>query len=103
MGPVDSLGRPLGGNLRLVAGAEVILPVPFFRDIKSVRIAGFFDAGNVYGTDEDFDTGELRYSVGLSGIWVSPFGLVSASIAQPLADQAGDQIENFQFTFGTSF
>jgi len=103
LGPVDSLGRPLGGNLRLVAGAEVILPVPFFRDIKSVRIAGFFDAGNVYGTDEDFDTGELRYSVGLSGIWVSPFGLVSASIAQPLADQANDQIQNFQFTFGTSF
>ena len=103
LGPVDSLGRPLGGNLRLVAGAEVILPVPFFRDIKSVRIAGFFDAGNVYGTDEDFDTGELRYSVGLSGIWVSPFGLVSASIAQPLADQENDQIQNFQFTFGTSF
>ena len=103
LGPVDSLGRPLGGNLRLVAGAEVLLPVPFFRDNKAVRIAGFFDAGNVYGTDEDFDTGELRYSVGLSGIWVSPFGLLSVSLAQPLADQAGDQIENFQFTFGTSF
>ena len=60
-------------------------------------------AGNVYGNDEDFDAGELRYSVGLSGIWVSPFGLVSASIAQPIADQAGDDIQNFQFTFGTSF
>ncbi|MCH8261909.1 MAG: outer membrane protein assembly factor BamA [Proteobacteria bacterium] len=103
LGPEDSLGRPLGGNLRLVAGAEVILPVPFFKDVKSVRIAGFFDAGNVYGNDEDFDASELRYSVGLSGIWVSPFGLVSASIAQPIADQAGDQIQNFQFTFGTSF
>ena len=103
LGPEDSLGRPLGGNLRLVAGAEVILPVPFFKDVKSVRIAGFFDAGNVYGNDEDFDASELRYSVGLSGIWVSPFGLVSASIAQPIADQAGDDIQNFQFTFGTSF
>ena len=103
LGPEDSFGRPLGGNFRLVAGAEVILPVPFFRDVKSVRIAGFFDAGNVYGNDEDFDADELRYSVGLSGIWVSPFGLVSASIAQPIADQAGDEIQNFQFTFGTSF
>ena len=115
LGPVDSVGRPLGGNLRLVAGAEIIIPVPFLQDLKSVRISGFFDAGNVYGTNEDFDAGELRYSFGLSGIWVSPFGLVSASIAQPINDQGdefgpggvlikpGDQIQNFQFTFGTSF
>jgi outer membrane protein insertion porin family len=103
LGPLDSLGRPLGGNLRLVSGAEVILPVPFFRDIKSIKISGFFDAGNVYGNDEDFDAGELRYSAGLSAIWLSPFGLVSASIAQPFNDQVTDQIQNFQFTFGTSF
>lgn len=103
LGPVDSVGRPLGGDLRLVAGAEIIIPVPFLQDLKSVRISGFFDAGNVYGTDDEFDIGELRYSFGLSGIWVSPFGLVSASIAQPIADQAEDQIQNFQFTFGTSF
>jgi len=103
LGPLDSLGFPLGGNLKVVGGAEVILPVPFFKDIKSIRITGFFDAGNVYGNDEDFDAGELRYSAGLSGIWLSPFGLVSASIAQPFNDQATDQIQNFQFTFGTSF
>ena len=103
LGPLDSLGRPLGGNLKTTGGAEVILPVPFFKDIKSIRIAGLFDVGNVYGNDEDFDAGELRYSAGISGIWLSPFGLVSASIAKPFNDQATDQIQNFQFTFGTSF
>ena len=104
LGPIDSSSnRPIGGNLKLVGGAEVIIPVPFFSDFKSVRIAGFFDAGNVYGKDEDFDVDELRYSFGLSGIWVSPFGLVSASIAQPIASQPQDQIQKFQFTFGTSF
>ena len=66
------------------------------------------DVAHIFGcfeshVDEDFDVGELRYSVGLSGIWVSPFGLLSASIAQPIADQQGDEIQNFQFTFGTSF
>lgn len=103
LGPVDSVGRPLGGNLRLVGGAEVILPVPFFKDLKSVRVATFFDAGNVYSNDEEFDAGELRYSFGLSGIWISPFGLVSVSIAQPIGDQSQDQLQPFQFTFGTSF
>lgn len=104
LGPIDpSTNRPLGGNLRLVGGVEIILPLPFFKDIKSVRISSFIDSGNVYGQDEDFDIGELRHSVGLSAIWVSPFGLISASIAKPFLDEPGDQLQNFQFTFGTSF
>lgn len=103
LGPKDSTGRPLGGNLRLIAGAEVILPVPFLRDLKSFRISGFFDAGNVYGVDEDFDVGELRYSAGIAGIWVSPFGLLSASVAAPIGDKDGDETQPFQFTFGTNF
>jgi outer membrane protein insertion porin family len=103
LGPLDSVGRPLGGNLKLVGNAEVILPVPYFKDVKSVRISGFFDGGNVYGNDEDFDIGELRYSAGVSGIWISPFGQLSASFAIPIADQASDDTQTFQFTFGTNF
>lgn len=104
LGPVDpSTNRPIGGDLRLIAGAELILPVPFFKDVQSVRFSGFFDAGNVYGKDEDFDIGELRYSVGLSSIWISPFGLVTASIAKPIGEKVGDKTQNFQFSFGTSF
>ncbi|MDZ7736433.1 MAG: BamA/TamA family outer membrane protein [Gammaproteobacteria bacterium] len=108
LGPKDSRQRPLGGKLKIVAGAEVILPVPFLRDMESVRVSGFFDAGNVYGPnavnpDYDVDLGELRYSVGLSGIWISPFGVVSVSIAAPLNSKSGDDTQPFQFTFGTSF
>lgn len=103
LGPLDSRGRPLGGNLKLVAGAEVILPVPFLRDVESVRVSGFFDAGNVYAPEDDVDLGELRYSAGLSGIWISPFGVVSVSIAAPIGSQSEDDTQPFQFTFGTSF
>ena len=104
LGPVDSEDRPIGGNFRLTGGAELILPLPFFKDVKSLRISGFFDAGNVYDLDrEDFDLGTLRYSAGLSGIWVSPFGIVSVSIAQPFNDESTDRLQPFQFTFGSSF
>lgn len=102
LGPRDAItGQPVGGNVKVVGGGELILPVPFFRDIKSVRISAFMDAGNVY--DDTIDLGELRYSVGLSGIWVSPFGIISASVAQPFNDGSDDRLQPFQFTFGSSF
>ncbi|MEO7557897.1 MAG: outer membrane protein assembly factor BamA [Gammaproteobacteria bacterium] len=98
-----SAGDPLGGNLRLVANAEVFFPVPFYKENKSVRLGSFFDVGNVYGTNEDFDAGELRYSVGVSATWYSPLGALSFSVAQPLNKQTGDDVQNFQFTLGTTF
>lgn len=104
LGPVDSsTNRPTGGDLRIVTSTEVIFPIPFLKDIESVRVSAFVDGGNVYGVEEDFSFSELRYSVGLGGIWVSPFGLVSASIAYPFSNKPGDQTQEFQFTFGTSF
>lgn len=103
LGPRDSLNRPLGGDTRVVGNAEVILPIPFLADLDSVRISTFIDMGNVFGANEDFEFDRFRYSAGLSGIWISPFGAVSVSVAQPFGDEPGDEIQNFQFTFGTSF
>ncbi len=104
LGPRDSSGLPLGGNIETVGSAELILPVPFIKAIKdSVRISTFIDAGNVYGTGERFSLSKLRYSVGVSGIWVSPFGLVSVSVADPIGKQPGDKTQMFQFSFGTQF
>ncbi|MGH8585920.1 MAG: outer membrane protein assembly factor BamA [Gammaproteobacteria bacterium] len=103
LGPDDSAGRALGGNFLLVANADVILPVPFLQDLESVRVTAFVDAGNVYGEDENIDLGDLRYSVGISGLWVSPFGVLTVSVAQPFNDQDDDDTQPFQFTFGTNF
>jgi outer membrane protein insertion porin family len=103
LGPKDSRGDALGGNLLVVGNAEVILPVPFLQDVESLRISGFVDGGNVYGVDEDFDAGTIRYSAGLSGLWLSPFGVLTVSVAQPFNDQDGDDTQPFQFTFGTTF
>jgi outer membrane protein insertion porin family len=104
LGPRDSSNRPLGGDRKILGNAEIIVPVPFLSDFKkSVRVTGFVDAGNVYGPNEDLDFSEIRYSTGLSAIWVSPFGAVSASFALPVNEKSTDEVQNFQFTFGTSF
>ncbi len=98
-----SANNPLGGNLKTVASAELIFPIPFVKDTRSWRFSAFVDAGNVFGSDEDFEFDELRYSTGLGVTWLSPFGALTASLASPFNDQADDETKTFQFTFGSGF
>ncbi len=103
LGPLDSNRLPLGGEFKVVGNAEVILPVPFTKKIRSFRLSAFLDVGNVYGAHEDFDASELRYSTGLSAIWLTPVGVLTFSLAKPLNKKEDDQVESFQFTIGTTF
>ena len=103
LGPRDSKGEPIGGDRKLTGTVELILPLPFIRDSKAFRITTFVDVGNVFGPGQDFEFSELRTSVGLSGIWISPFGPLVVSYGWPLNEQPGDDIQNFQFTLGTTF
>lgn len=98
-----SFDNPLGGNLKTVASAELIFPVPFIKDARSWRFAAFVDAGNVFGADEDFQIDELRYSTGLGVTWLSPFGALTFSVAAPFNKQPEDETKSFQFTFGSGF
>ena len=114
LGPEDEFNRAVGGNLLVVGNAEIILPLPFLPDTKSVRVTGFIDAGNVFTNDDSFSIDEMRMATGISGIWLSPFGVLSVSISKPFHYQKeteivngrvrqGDETQQFQFTFGTSF
>ncbi|MGH8715698.1 MAG: outer membrane protein assembly factor BamA [Burkholderiales bacterium] len=100
IGPVDSNGNALGGTRRIVGSAEVLFPMPFFTDIKALRLGHFVDTGTVADT---FDFSSLRVSTGLDVSWSSPFGPLKFSIAHPLRTFSSDKIQRFQFTFGTSF
>lgn len=103
LGPRDTNDDPLGGQLKTVGSVALILPVPFVEDSRSVRFTSFLDAGNVFGGKDKFELGEIRASVGLSAIWLSPVGAMTFSIARPLNDKSDDDTQPFQFTFGTSF
>jgi outer membrane protein insertion porin family len=104
LGPRDSAGDPFGGNFKLVGNAEIILPMPLVsKDDKAWRMTAFFDAGNVFAEAGDFDAGDLRYSTGLGVRWLSPFGPIKVSYAQPLNDEDEDDVQEFQFSFGSTF
>ncbi|MCP4701316.1 MAG: outer membrane protein assembly factor BamA [Gammaproteobacteria bacterium] len=103
LGPHDSNDRSMGGNLRTVGNAEIMMPMPFIEKSPSFRLLLFVDAGNVYGIDEDFDAGLLRYSTGIAALWYSPLGGLSFSLAKPLHAQEGDETRIFQFSIGARF
>ena len=103
LGPRDSQNDPIGGNLKLVGSSELLLPVPFAKETRSVRLTAFVDAGNVYNTDDDIKLDELRASAGLGATWLSPLGALTFSVALPFKKESEDDTQPFQFTFGTSF
>jgi outer membrane protein insertion porin family len=113
--------RAFGGTAKLVVNAELLFPLPFIEDSKSIRLGPFFDAGNVfdpssYGLANSIK--QMKYSVGLGAKWLSPFGALSFSVAQPLNPDPicanglpgyttncvlTSTTQRFQFTFGQGF
>ncbi len=97
----------LGGTSRVVFNAELSMPIPGIGLDKSVRFGPFFDAGQVYSDVTKgsgvYDSGSMRMSVGLAATWLSPFGPLKFSLAQPLNDQVNDKIQRFQFQMGQAF
>jgi outer membrane protein insertion porin family len=109
LGPKDSLGDALGGDMRVVGNAELFFPLPGLKDDQSLRMSAFIDAGAAFGPNdsndrfENFAFEDLRYSAGVAILWVSPFGPLKFSLAQPLVEKDGDKTEVFQFTMGSTF
>jgi len=101
LGPQDLAGNAVGGNRKLQLQAEILFPMPGAEHDRSVRLAAFVDAGQVYADKIEFD--ELRYSAGLALFWSSPMGPLRLSLGKPLNPQSQDRVQQLQFTFGTGF
>ncbi|MDQ8039528.1 MAG: outer membrane protein assembly factor BamA [Rickettsiella sp.] len=113
LGPRDSNGYPLGGNIMTVGSVALIMPMPASLSEK-VRTSLFIDAGNVYSTlgvtrpnqpRGGTSSGPLRYSTGLDVDWRVPVFNVtlSFSVAKAINPKPGDQTQVFQFNIGTGF
>lgn len=102
----------IGGDFVFEGTAEVLFPLPFVKDQRSLRTSLFFDFGNVYDTScpsgdikdcSGPDLGELRYSAGVGLTWITPLGPLTFSLAQALNAKGEDETQVFQFSLGTPF
>jgi outer membrane protein insertion porin family len=103
LGPRDAAGGALGGDKRVVGNAELLFPIPYAGLDNAVRLSAFVDSGNVWGYDNKFTLGTLRYSTGAAIMWNSPLGPLKLSWAQPVKKVASDQIQRLQFQMGSLF
>ena len=103
LGPRDDENDPLGGSFKTVGNLQIQFPPPFLTQSNSVRLSAFYDVGNVFPGVEDFESSDLRMSVGLGVVWLSPVGPLAISFAQPLNDKEKDDVQKIQFTLGAGF
>ena len=92
-----------GGTTKIVANTSILFPLPGGAFKDQVRIETFIDGGGVWEEDENIALDEMRFSAGLSVLWVSPFGPINVSFAKALNDDNLDETEVFQFGMGTNF
>jgi outer membrane protein insertion porin family len=109
--PEGSEANSYGGNIKILGNTELLFPIPFMSDVKSVQLSLFFDIGTIQGPYYDsennriekFEMSEFRYSTGLAAQWMSPFGALQISYGYPINADADDETEEFQFNFGSQF
>jgi outer membrane protein insertion porin family len=98
LSPIDNAGVRIGGDTELLGNAEYIIPLPF-----NIRLAGFFDIGNVYGFTTKFDPTNLREAAGAGVRWISPFGPIRLDYGVNLDRRKGEEFGAFHFSVGSPF
>ncbi len=112
----------LGGDLLTEASMELVFPLPFVEDQRSMRSVLFVDVGNVFDTQcytlteadsdgdtahpscvEGFDVDDLRVGAGVSLTWITAIGPLTFTFARALNSQTGDETEGFEFSLGQVF
>ncbi|WP_323844813.1 outer membrane protein assembly factor BamA [Microbulbifer magnicolonia] len=107
----DNDPDPFGGNILVEGSAEIIFPIPFVKDQRSMQSAFFIDAGNVFDTNcgisqlncYDIDFDQINVSAGVGLTWITGFGPLTFSLAKALQKNDDDEVEVFQFSLGNSF
>jgi outer membrane protein insertion porin family len=92
-----------GGTKKVNFNAELLSPLPGGGTDKTLRVYAFFDAGGLYGPEENIQFSDLRSSYGVGISWISPVGPLRLAFARPIKQLENDRIQTLQFQIGTSF
>jgi outer membrane protein insertion porin family len=93
-------GQEVGGNKMMIYNLEYRFPL-----LKEQGVVGvvFFDAGNVFGADDNYSFTDMRTSAGLGVRWYSPMGPIRIEYGFILNPRVGDPTGNVAFSFGGTF
>ncbi|HOW42260.1 MAG TPA: outer membrane protein assembly factor BamA [Candidatus Omnitrophota bacterium] len=99
VGPVDSVsGDPLGGEALLVGNIEYLYPV-----VNFMKLALFYDVGNVWSRSSDLGSGGFKSSYGFGMRLKTPIGPVMLDYGIPLNKESGrDKKDSGRFHFSMS-
>ena len=99
IGPIDQVSKdPLGGESMLIGNVEYLYPVFSF-----IKLAAFYDIGNVWSKVNNFASGGLKSGLGLGVRIKSPLGPIMLDYGIPLNTEPGsDSRGNGKFHFSMS-
>ncbi len=99
LGPRDAEGNPLGGEARVLSGAEVR-----FRLFSWFGMPLFLDGCQVWGRKSDLDFGDLEWAVGSGVIFYTPVGPVRLDLAYNINGEPIDRDDwALQFSIGHAY
>jgi outer membrane protein insertion porin family len=115
----DNDPLPFGGNVLIQGGAEILFPLPFVKDQRSLRTSVFWDVGNVFDSKceqirnpsglksntqcNDVSLSNLASSVGVGVTWITALGPLSFALAMPVKKPDNAETQIFQFSLGQTF
>jgi outer membrane protein insertion porin family len=102
IGPIDPVtDDPLGGEAMLIGNVEYTYPIFDF-----LKLAAFYDTGNVWGRKEDLGEGDLFSSVGFGLRLKTPIGPIMLDYGIPLDTEPGEEEKGsgrFHFSMSHGF
>ncbi len=98
VGPIDPVTEdPIGGEALVVGNIEYTIPLVDF-----IKLAGFFDTGNVWASVDDFGEGDFKSGAGLGLRVRTPIGPINLDYGYPLNDEPGEEARQGKFYFSVS-